>query len=113
MPKKKNMLGAWAFLIGIILAVIFGFLAYQTWLGWLLVVLGIVIGLLNIADVEVQPFLIAGVVLVIVSYFGAGVFAFERLGVEFLGNILSNVLMLFVPATVIVALKSVFSMARR
>lgn len=111
MPKKrnKNMLGAWAFLIGVIIAVIFAFLAYQTWVGWVLVLIGIVVGLLNIADVEVQPFLLAGTVLVIVSYFGSGVFT----GLLYLGETLDNLLMLFVPATIIVALKSVFTLARR
>jgi len=112
MPKKKNLIGAWAFLIGVILAVIFGFLAYGLWLGWVLLVIGIVIGLLNITDSEVQPFLLAGVILVIVSYFGGFVFGVDKLGVAYLTQILSNLLMLFVPATIIVALKSVFSMAK-
>lgn len=112
MPKKKNLVGAWAFLIGVIIAVIFGFLSYATWVGWLLVIVGLIVGLLNINDEEVQPFLMAGVVLVIVSYFGAGVFSEAKLGVAFLTNILSNLLMLFVPATIIVALKSVFGIAR-
>ncbi len=115
MPKKKgNLLGAWAFLVGVILAVIFGFFTYGAWLGWVLVAVGIVIGLLNITDTEAQPFLIAGTVLVIVSYFGGNVFSALVIGnIAFLNNILANLLMLFVPATVIVALKSVFSMARR
>ncbi|MGB9708108.1 MAG: hypothetical protein ACPLXC_02145 [Candidatus Pacearchaeota archaeon] len=113
MPKKKNLLGAWAFLIGVILAVIFAFITAGAWLGWVLVIIGIIIGLLNIADVEVQPFLLAGAILVIVSYFGSGVFALIKIGdIPFLANILSNILMLFVPATIIVALKSVFSMAK-
>ncbi|UZE93971.1 MAG: hypothetical protein IB618_00115 [Candidatus Pacearchaeota archaeon] len=114
MPKKKgNMLGAWAFLIGVIIAVIFGFLAMATWVYWVLVVIGILIGLLNITDVEAQPFLIAGVILVIVSYFGGSVFGVDKLGVNFLAQILENLLILFVPATIIVALKSVFSLAKR
>lgn len=115
MPKKTggNLLGAWAFLIGVILAVIFGFIATQLWVIWVLVILGIIVGLLNIADAEVQPFLIAGVILVIVSAFGGSVFAgLQLLNTAFLTNILNNMLMLFVPATVIVALKSVFSIAR-
>ena len=112
MAKRKNLIGAWAFLIGVILAVIFGFIQYGLWLGWLLLVIGVIVGLLNITDAEVQPFLMAGVILVIVSYFGSGVFGTEKLGVVFLQNILGNLLMLFVPATIIVALKSVFSMAK-
>ncbi len=113
MPKKKNLLGAWAFLIGVILAVIFAFVAGGAWLGWALVVIGLIIGLLNIADTEVQPFLIAGAILVIISYFGGAVFANLKIAdVAFFKNILDNMLYLFVPATIIVALKSVFSMAK-
>ncbi|MEM1535703.1 MAG: hypothetical protein QXQ82_00735 [Candidatus Pacearchaeota archaeon] len=112
MPKKKNWLGAWAFLIGVILAVVFGLFAFQTLIAWILLILGIIIGLLNIADEEVQPFLVAGVILVIVAYFGGFAFSAETLGTDLLENILRNILLLFVPATVIVALKSVFSIAK-
>ncbi|MEM2089904.1 MAG: hypothetical protein QXL88_02325 [Candidatus Pacearchaeota archaeon] len=112
MPKKKNWLGAWAFLIGVILAVVFGLFAFQTLIAWILLIFGIIIGLLNIADEEAQPFLIAGVILVIVAYFGGFAFSAEVLGIDLLENILRNMLLLFVPATVIVALKSVFSIAK-
>jgi len=101
-------LGSWAFLIGVILAVIFGVVGGGTWLPILLIVLGLVIGLINITDKEVIPFLWAGTVLVIVSAFGGQVFN----NIGFMAAILANLLMLFVPATIIVALKSVFSMAK-
>lgn len=115
MPRKKqgNIIGAWAFLIGVVLAVLFAFIPTfmfaGIWLTWVLVLIGIAIGLLNIGDSEIQPFLLAGVVLVIVSSFGGAVFT----AIPFLSVILSNLLLLFVPATIIVALKSVFSLARR
>jgi len=113
MPKKKtNMLGAWMFLIGVILAVIFGFINYGLWLGWLLVIIGIIVGLLNISNKETLPFLGAGIVLIFASYFGGFVFSTEMLGVNFLSNILKNMLMIFVPATIIVALKYLFSVGR-
>jgi hypothetical protein len=113
MPKgKSNLLGAWAFLIGVILAVIFGFFSYPVWISWIMVVIGLLIGILNIKDTESQSFLMAAVVLVIVSYFGGSVFANIKIAeIPFLSNILTNMLILFVPATIIVALKSVFSMA--
>lgn len=117
MPKKSggNLLGAWAFLIGVILAIVFGFFPVTalTWLPWVFVVIGIIIGLLNIGDSEVQPFLFAGIVLVLVSAFGGAVFKDLLInGSPFMSMILNNLLMLFVPATIIVALKSVFSIAR-
>lgn len=114
MPKRKNLLGAWAFLIGVILAVIFGLFFDLTvaWVGWVLVIIGLIVGLLNIADKEVSPFLIAAAILVIVSYFGGAVFDIVKVGALSLANVLKSLLMLFVPATIIVALKSVFSMAK-
>ncbi|MBT3985010.1 hypothetical protein HOD38_03725 [archaeon] len=112
MAKKSRMdtgkLGAWAFLVGIILAVVFAFVTYGTWLPWTLVVIGLVVGLLNITEGEVSPFLMAGTILVIVAAFGADVMG----TIMYLQNILNNIMMLFVPATIIVALKSVFTMAR-
>jgi hypothetical protein len=112
MAKAGNMIGAWAFLIGVILAVVFAFFGTGVWLSWLFLAIGLIVGLLNIADGEVQPFLIAGVILVIVSSFGGNVFTTQSLGVSFVSQFLSNLLMLFVPATIVVALKSVFSMAK-
>ncbi|MBU3941041.1 MAG: hypothetical protein KKH88_03895 [Nanoarchaeota archaeon] len=100
-------LGGWAFLIGVILAVIFGFVAAGEWLAWTLVVLGIIIGLLNIAEKEVKPFLFAGTVLVIVAALGGGVFE------NWLKTILDNMLFLFVPATIVVALRSVMVLAKK
>ena len=106
--NKKTTLGSWAFLIGVIFAVIFMFVTVTSWLPWLLVVLGLIIGLLNITDKEVQPFLMAGLVLVLVSYFGG-----QGLStISYLGNLMNNLLMLFVPATIVVALKSVFVLAK-
>ncbi len=111
MPAKNkgNLIGAWAFLIGVILAVIIGLLGVTSniILG-ILVILGLVVGLMNVGAKDVNTFLLAAVVLVIVSYMGS-----EALEViTWVKNILSSLLIMFVPATVIVALKSVFSIAR-
>lgn len=111
MPKKRagNLLGAWAFLIGVILAVIFGFMTPLAWIGWTLAIIGIIIGLLNLIDVDVQPFLVAGVVLVIVSALCGTIFDGLLIGeLAVLANIFNNLLIVFVPATVVIALKSVF-----
>jgi hypothetical protein len=107
--KGGSSLGAWAFLVGLILAIIFGFLTAETWLIWVLVVLGVIVGLLNITDKEVKPFLTAGTILVIVSALSGSVFS----TIPYLNTIFYNILTLFVPATIIVALKSVFELARK
>ena len=108
--RGSSTIGSWAFLIGVILAVILGALGVVegTWTA-VLVVLGLIVGILNITDEEVRPFLTAGTVLVLVSFLGRDVLG----SVALLGNILNAVMALFVPATVIVALKSVFSIAKK
>ena len=101
--------GSWAFLIGVILAVIFGaFGSLDTWVLWVLVIAGIIVGLMNITDEEVSPFLMSSIALIIASAFGGAVLDLLPL----LGGILNALLVLFVPATIIVAVKHVFSFAK-
>ena len=110
MAKNKNLIGSWSFLIGVILAIILG-IAAEISTGWIvvLVIIGIAVGLLNIADEEVEPFLLSGAVLIIASVFGQNIFG----TVPMLNRVLHALLALFVPATVIVAIKNVFTIARK
>ncbi|MFH1211848.1 MAG: hypothetical protein V1659_02865 [Candidatus Woesearchaeota archaeon] len=117
MVKKDNALGAWAFLIGVVLAVVLALIlaifmpnaGFPIWAAWVLFIIGLIVGLLNISDREVMPFLTAGLVLVLVSFFGASMFQM----IPFVSMLLHGMLLLFVPATVIVALKSVFALAKK
>lgn len=104
-----DVLGRWAFLIGVILAVVLGALGpvSGTW-AMILVVIGIIVGLLNIGDREVTPFLMSGVVLIIASALGGNLMG----NLPYIGSILDALLVIFVPATVIVAVKNVFSLAK-
>ncbi len=114
MPKKKNenVIGAWAFLAGVVLAVIVGLLAINPTVGnWAiaLVLIGIVIGLLNVSEKQTKEFMLAGTVLVIVSYFGG-----EGLeAVAYLNEMLTALVVLFAPATIVAALKTVFAIANK
>ncbi len=109
---RSHLLGSWSFLIGLVLAVILGLGydgLYAPTLVWLVFLLGVVVGLLNITHDEMVPFMTAGVVLVLVSSLGSSALA----GVSsVVSDVLKGVLTLFVPATIIVALKSVFVLAR-
>ena len=110
--RGVDIVGKWAFLIGVILAVVLGLFFDPTLLGgWAmisLVVIGLIVGLLNIADKEVAPFLMSGVVLIIASALGGSIMS----DVPYVGAVLDALLAVFVPATVIVAIKNVFSLAR-
>ena len=104
-----NSLGGWAFLIGVLLALVFSFFGqFGSW-AWLLVVLGLIIGFLNITETEVQKFLWAGTVLVLIGYMAGDVFS----AIPYLPEIFNNLVALFAPAVIIVALKSVFELAKK
>lgn len=114
--------GEYAFLVGVAVAV----LAAVAWfagalvagsptLGWvsaLLVVLGIVVGILNITDKESQPFLLAAVALLVAgtASFAALNTAVANLG-TFLDQIVRNLSVLVAPAAVILAVKATWAMA--
>lgn len=117
--KHKGRIGSWAFLIGVIIAVIVGLLSGVIGEGMIsllvvvLVIIGIVVGLLNVNDEETTPFLMSGAVLVIVGSLGGNAMAVLSNSVltAWVPNILSSLLMIFVPATIIVAVKNVWGLA--
>ncbi|MGV8151658.1 MAG: hypothetical protein ACP5OG_01125 [Candidatus Nanoarchaeia archaeon] len=112
--ELKDRLGALAFLIGVVVAVIIGLfttylnMAALTFATWLLVLLGLVVGLLNVNDKEASKFLFAGTVLVVVSFMSANSLSI----IPAAARVFNAIMVLFVPATIIVALKSVFSVSK-
>ncbi len=121
---RENVVGAWAFLIGLILAVLAGILAGSSivnvninpFILGILALLGIILGFF-VAEKDVQIFLLASVSLVIVSYMGiSGLVLGAAISGFNIGKIISSVLQtllaLFVPATIVVALKTVFSISK-
>jgi len=119
MAKKKfglntNLIGSWSFLIGLVLAVLLGFGytgGYYGTMVWLVFAIGVVVGLLNITVSETSTFLTSGTVLVLVSYLAVEVGVFHGVAPQIVG-VLYSILTLFVPATIIVALRAVFGLAR-
>jgi uncharacterized membrane protein YccC len=109
---KGNSSGSWAFLIGVLIALIIGIVGYYvnmpTWLSIILVLIGLIIGITNVTAKEAHAFMIAGTVLVIVSSLAGGVFV----GIWAIKNILEAILMLFTPAVIITAIKEVWSIAK-
>lgn len=112
--KKNNKIGSWSFTIGLILAVVLGLGYggdYTRAMTITLVVIGLVVGLLNITGKEAMPFLWSGTVLALMSYLGVSIEVFKT--VPIIENILGAILTLFIPATIIVALQVAWSIARK
>ena len=115
--SEENLIGAWAFTIGVIVAIIIGFFqaqlgTYVNWIYLVLIGLGTLVGLMNLADKDLDKFLIASVSIVIVGYMGQEALKVaSRVGLT-ISIILAALLVMFIPATIIVALKAVFSISK-
>ncbi|MBS3099424.1 hypothetical protein J4462_04380 [Candidatus Pacearchaeota archaeon] len=126
MPVKyrENIIGAWAFLVGIVLAIFVGFFSRSgtnpVILG-VLALLGLVLGFF-VAEKDVQTFLFASLSVVLASFAGIqGMAADVSMrgvtlnGVEIgrgISSILGALLFLYVPSTIVVALKTVFAISK-
>jgi len=112
---KMKKLGEGSFLVGMLLAVIAGvfvslFTRYEATVGVLLVLLGLLVGFLNVTQKEIGTFLLAVVALLLVGSAGLDSLTFLQLG-EFVGPILVNITMFVAPAALVVALKAIFDLA--
>ena len=114
MAKKVSAvqkLGSWAFIVGILIAIIAGFWPLDAIMTSVLIVLGLVVGLLNVTAAETTPFLLATVSLVIVSSLGGDVIKNVAVVGPTLQNVLSAMIVFIIPATIIVALKAIYALA--
>jgi hypothetical protein len=115
---EMEKIGEWAFIIGVIIAVIAGALytylgAFGQWVPLILVILGIIVGLLNIKDKETTPFLIASIALLAtgaISTFREIDTAIDGLGLV-LSGIFGNIALFVAPAAVIVAIVAIYKLS--
>lgn len=117
--SQENVVAAWAFSIGVMLSVIVGVFASNyshQYLTWIFMVIGLIVGYF-VAEKDVKTFLLASVSLVIVSYVGVSGMVLNAaiqggaVG-KMISSILGTLLTLFVPATIVVALKTAFSISK-
>jgi hypothetical protein len=100
-----TFLGHWAFVIGILLAILAGFTAIE-YLPTILFILGLIVGFLNVTEKESTPFLVAVIALLMVGMAGL------QFGGEVLESILNNFIAFVAAAGLIVALKQVLAVAK-
>jgi len=127
LKSEENNIGARAFLAGVILAVVIGvstssllpfeiLAKYGSQIYGILTLLGVLVGFtINVKGKDSQTFLIAGAIIVLVSKFGMESAVGSIIGIG-LGTVVMQtflaMLILFAPVTIIVAVKTVFSMTR-
>lgn len=111
---KKKKIGEWAFLGGVLLAVVLGLfpgIITEGMAALVLVILGLLVGFLNIAEKEVQQFIIASIALLLPGTI-TGLVALPYIG-TYVVSILGNIAAFVAPAVVIVALKAIWELASK
>ncbi len=119
----NEKIGEWAFILGVVIAIITGLAAGITggiattsgqWIALVLVILGLVVGFLNIQDKDIFNFLIAAIALMS----GGIMMSLSPLDtlISPLGTTLTSIfryIVVFVsPAALIVALKAVYNLSK-
>ena len=104
---STEQIGRWAFLIGIVLAVLIGLVNFS-YSALILMILGLIVGFLNVSTKEYVEFLVAIVALIVIGV--AGFEALANVGSSLYGwaaDVLNNVIAFVGAAGVVVALKAI------
>ena len=106
-----SKIGFWAFIIGLVLAVVAGiFWEAEQWVMICLIILGLIIGFLNITAKEIMLFLVATVALMVAGR------VFEPLTFASLGKTLDDILAyvatLMAPAAIIASIKALWAVGK-
>ena len=114
---EMSKLGSYAFIIGVVIAILAGIGAagilggLAVWVPLLLVILGLLVGYLNITDKETDKFLIAGIALVVLGTTAQGLAVIPSIGI-YMAGIVEQVAIFVAPAALIVGLKSIYGLAK-
>lgn len=114
-----KQIGPWAYIIGVVVALLAGFIMpANAMVALALGVLGLIVGLLNIGDKEVQLFLVASIAFIVGASSLGGVLAglFTAVPLGWLGDALVAALQYMVaftaPAAAIVGLLALYKISR-
>lgn len=114
MVKKKQMaIGPMAYLLGLLIVAIVGIVGAFTeslnaMVYWALLVLGLIVGFMNIQDHEIEKFLLAGLTLSLASSgIIASISTLNIVGMNILAGMLSALIWFVNPAIFVVAIRVV------
>ena len=103
-----DKIGKWVFIVGLVIAVLGGLGIEQPWFLWVLALLGLITGFLNVTGEETKGFLLAAIGLIV----SAGAIQ----SIPYIGDTATRIidyLVAFISAAVlIVALKALFETAK-
>lgn len=106
---KSKFVGKWAFLVGLVIAILASFLTgYAATIALVLFALGLVVGFLNISEKDSTKFLLATIALLTGGI--ASISAVSMFGIvtTYLGAVLGNFVAFVSAAALVVAIKLIF-----
>ncbi|MFH1210392.1 MAG: hypothetical protein V1645_00600 [archaeon] len=112
MKNTMSKVGVWSFIAGLVIAVIAALIWGVTGtVVWILGILGIIVGLINISDKEAVAYLVASIALIIGASAFSTVIGAAGIGVKQLTDFLQAIVVFVAPGAVIVAIKAIYSVA--
>ena len=118
MEEIANRLIAYAFTVGVVLALVLGLIssvlppAALPWLTSLLIVAGIVVGLFNIGPTETKDYVLFVTAMVIVTSLGQTTLATVQVIGPYLHSVLQSIMAFILPSGLIVGIKAILDLAR-
>ena len=115
MEAISSKVGVWAFLGGLILAILVAIFVSkepQPWVYGVMAILGIVVALFNINDAEIQLFLIAGISFLFSVSALSDVLETVTLGWAGVATFFSLLSVFFAPAVAVVAVKALHKISK-
>jgi len=103
-----DKIGKYVFMVGLVVAFLASIVTTYGWVAWVLAVLGVIVGFLNITAEETHTFLISGIALLLVA---TSVQVLPIIGVV-VSLIAANLIAFIAPAMFVVALKALFETAQ-
>jgi hypothetical protein len=105
---NTDTIGKWAFILGLVVAVFAGFFFQPDWAIWVLAILGVIVGFLNITTEDTRGFLLAAIALTLSA---TALNSIPIVGTSF-SLVLPFMVVFVAGATIVVALKELFQTAR-
>lgn len=105
--------GRWAFLLGLIVAVLLGFTTFA-YSSLVLVILGLIVGFINISEKETSSYLIAVIALLVIGVAGLQVFSILGTGINtWIQTVLASFVTFVAASGLVVAIKSILQMGQQ
>lgn len=108
---SQGKLGRWAFIIGLVISILLGFVSFS-YSALLLVILGLIVGFLNVTEKEALKFLVAVIALLVVGVAGLQAFSVWGTLYSWVQTVLTSFTAFVGAAAVVVALKVLLETGR-